>query len=107
MKEYSILIRNRSGMPYILGTYNDIFSAKHAMENLVKYEEERNKMYYVDNDYFENKFCYCGDNLKYMKIQVREVTEWTKYVEIENHVEDMQNDSKIIYLKDFCKNTWH
>lgn len=101
MKEYSILIRNKSGMPYILGTYKDIISAKHAMQNLADYEDERNKMYYVDNDYFANKYPYCGNNLKYMKIQVREVTEWTKYTEIENNIEEFQSNSKIIYIKNF------
>ena len=54
MKEYLILIRRESDSPYILGTHPDIFSVKKAIQNLVDFEEERNRMYFVDNDYFDN-----------------------------------------------------
>ena len=101
MKEYSILIRHGSGCPYILGTYNDIISVKHAVQNLVDYEIERNRMYYVDNDYFNNPYPFCGSNLKYMKIQVREVTEWIQYSETENDVTYKKKNNKIIYLKNY------
>ena len=101
LKEYCIYVRQGSGMPYILKTYPDIISAKKAIERLVGYEEEKNKMYFVDNDYFYNKFCYAG-NLKYMCIQVREVTEWTKYYETKNTI---KNNSNIIYLRNYQKNT--
>ena len=101
MKEYCIYVRQGAGMPYVLKTYPDIISAKRAIERLVEYEEERNKMYFVDNDFFYNKYCYAG-NLKYMCIQVRDVTDWAKYCEINNTTE---NDSNIIYLKNYLKNT--
>ena len=100
MKEYCIYVRQGSGMPYILKTYPDIISAKSAVDRLVESEEERNKMYFVDNDYFYNKFSYVG-NLKYMCIQEREVTEWKKYSE--EHI--IENKNNIIYFKNYLKNT--
>lgn len=62
-------------------------------------------MYFVDNDYFYNKYCYAG-NLKYMCIQVREVTEWTKYNESEIiNKNKNNNNNNVIYLKNYLKNT--
>ena len=101
MKEYCIYVRQGSGTPYILKTYPDIISAKRCIQRLVDLEEERNRMYFVDNDYFYNKYC-CAGNLKYICIQVREVTEWTKYNEGEI-IE--KNNSNIIYFKNYLKNT--
>lgn len=99
MKEYSILIRNGSGCPYFLGTYKDITSAKKAILNLVKFEEEKNNMYFVDNDFFQNKYCYASC-LKYMCIKEREVSDWNNYSE-ENISGKINN---IIYLKNITKN---
>lgn len=65
MKEYCIYVRQGSGTPYVLKTYPDIISAKRAVDRLVELEEERNRMYFVDNDYFYNKYCYAG-SLKYL-----------------------------------------
>ena len=101
MKEYCIYVRQGSGMPYILKTYPDIISAKRCVQRLVDLEEERNRMYFVDNDYFYNKYCYAG-NLKYICIQVREVTEWTKYDE-SKYIN--KNNNNIIYFKNYLKNT--
>lgn len=88
-------------MPYVLKTYPDIISAKRAIDRLVGYEEERKKIYFVDNDYFYNKYCYVGD-LKYMCIQVRGVTELEKYSEVNNII---KNKNNIVYLKNYLKNT--
>lgn len=100
MKEYTILIRQGSGSPYMLGTYSDIILAKRAILNLVEFEEERNKMYFVDNDFFYNKYVLCG-NLKYMCIKEREVSEWVKYEETNVNIKS----SKIINLNKYFKNT--
>ena len=99
VKEYTILIRQGSGTPYSLGTYLDIISAKRAVSNLVDLEEERSRMYFVDNDFFYNKYCYAGNGLKYMCIQEREVTEWKKYSEWDS----LENKDNIVYFKDYLK----
>ena len=100
MKEYSIYIKQGSGTPYILHTYPNIFSAKMCIQRLVALEEERNRMYFVDNDYFHNRYSYAG-NLKYMRIQVREVTEWENYSEMNN----TKKENNIVYFKNYQKNT--
>lgn len=108
MKEYSILIRHGSGRPYILGTYLDAISVKHAVQNLADYEEKRNRMYFVDNDFFCNKYPFAFGNCKYMKVQIREVTEWQKYEEEKQRYETNKiagDNNKIIYLNKFIKNT--
>ena len=99
MKEYCIYVRQGSGMPYVLKTYPDIISAKKCVQRLVDSEEERNRMYFVDNDYFYNKYCHAG-NLKYMCIQVREVTKWEKYCE---QVSEKTNTDNIIYMHNYFK----
>lgn len=58
-------------------------------------------MYFVDNDYFYNKFCHVA-SLKYMCIQEREVTEWKKYSEINNIIKKKDN---IVYFRNYQKNT--
>ena len=54
-------------------------------------------MFFLDNDYFYNKYYYAG-NLKYLCIQVREVTEWEKYSEVKNSI---KNNNNIVYLKNY------
>lgn len=93
MKEYSIFIKQGSGTPYFLNSYSNIHLAKRAIYNLVNAEEKRNRMYYVDNDFFNNKYTFCS-NLKYMCIKEREVSNWQKYSE---EMCNVPND-KIIYI---------
>ena len=102
MKEYSILIRYGNGVPYYYSLlYSNIFAAKKAVLDMVELEEKRNRLYFVDNDFFVNKYSYVG-NGKYMSIQEREVSEWKKFSEVENK---NTNNEKIIYLKNYFKNT--
>lgn len=98
MKEYSIYIRQGEGTPYIIGTYKDIFSVKTALYDMVSLEEERQRPYFVDNDFFNNQYN-IQTKLKYFKIIVRDVTDWEKY---SSDFEE-KNNSKIILLKDFKK----
>lgn len=93
MKEFSIFIRQGSGTPYYLKSYEDIYSAKKAIFDLVSVEEDRNRMYFVDNDFFDNKY-FCCSNLKYMCVKVREVSEWETYSEKEK----LFDTNKIVYL---------
>ncbi len=79
MFEYSILIKNGNCQPYILQTYNNIESAKAALYNIVTLEEDRGRFFYVDNDFFYNK--YPLGNGKYICIKEREVSNWENYSE--------------------------
>lgn len=98
MKEYGIYIRQSSGNPYMIHIFNNIDSAKVKLFELVSLEEERGRPYFVDNDFFENRYN-IQSKLKYFCIKERDVSEWNKFTtEIKN-----ENLSNIIYLKNFQK----
>lgn len=59
---------------------------------MISLEKERNRAYYVDNDFFENIFPSNMQNLKYFCIKERNVTEWEKTTEFK------QNKNNIIYF---------
>ena len=48
---------------------------------MIQLEEERKRIYYVDNDFFENKYNIGIQSSKYFCIKEREVSEWTTYNE--------------------------
>lgn len=99
MKEYSIYIRQGDGKPYYLQSYNSIMEARNAIDIIVGLEEERRRPYYVDNDFFNNKYNNIS-NLKYICLKVREVTEWSTYSE-EEIIKESYN--KILYINNFKK----
>lgn len=92
MKEYGIYIRHGEGKPYMLQIFNDIDLAKIKLFDMISLEEQRNRPYFVDNDFYNNKYN-ISIKLKYFCIKEREVTEWEKYSE-EKEIE--QNN--IIYV---------
>ena len=100
MKEYSIYIRQGNGKPYTIGTYNSIYDVKIALGNMVRLEEERQRPYYVDNDFWDNSYSLIS-NLRYFCIKEREVSEWEKYSEVSS-LEKKQNDN-IIYFTNYLK----
>lgn len=95
MKEYGIYIRHGEGKPYMLQIFNDIDLAKIKLFDMISLEEQRNRPYFVDNDFYDNKYN-ISIKLKYFCIKEREVTEWEKYSE-EKEIE--QNN--IIYFNNF------
>lgn len=99
MKEYCIYIRQGAGKPYILNTFNNLDNAKLKVLELVELEEERGRPYYIDNDYFNNKYSLVG-NLKYICIKQRDITEWTNFSSIEINKREKE---KIVYINNFRK----
>ena len=98
MKEYCIYIRHGDGMPYRLKYYDTLIEAKRVLYEMVQHEEERQKPYYVDNDFFSNNYN-LAIKLKYFRLEEREVSEWSKYTE-----DRLKNkNSNIIFIKDFAK----
>jgi hypothetical protein len=93
LKEYSIYIRQGSGTPYMLHFFNNIDSAKSKLFEMIQLEEDRERPYFVDNDFFSNKYN-ISTKLKYYCIKVREVSEWENYSE-EKLKKEYSN--KIIY----------
>lgn len=99
MKQYGIYIRQGSGTPYMIHFYDNIYSAKQKLYEMIQLEEERQRPYFVDNDFFDNKYSLVG-NLKYFLIKERDVSDWENYSE---EVTKMKNDNKIIYFNNFKK----
>lgn len=79
--------------------FNNINSAKAKLYEMIQLEEERERPYFVDNDFFDNRYN-ISTKLKYYSIKIREVSEWKKYSEEE--IGEELKDNKIIYLKN-CK----
>lgn len=84
MVEYCIYIQRGSCTPYTVGTYKSIYDAKYALNNMLDLYKIRRKLYFVDNDFFDNEFSNlsCSD---YYCIKERQVSEWKKYSEFSNH----------------------
>lgn len=80
--------------------YNNILSAKQKLYEMIQLEEERGRPYFVDNDFFDNKYP-CNLNLKYYCIKEREVSEFLKYSE-EEHITKEKN--KIVYFQNYKNN---
>lgn len=76
--------------------YDNINSAKAMLYEMIQLEEERRRPYFVDNDFYKNKHGLVS-NVKYMRIKVREVSEWSTYSELE----DDNTNNNIVYLKDY------
>jgi len=98
MKEYCIYCIWNGGQPFILDTFKNLNSAKLKLSEMISLEEERVRPYYVDNDFFINKYSHIG-RLKYFCIKERTVSEWEKYSEEKANIEN----SKIIYLNNYKK----
>lgn len=78
IKEYTIFITCRGGIPYCLCTFKSFAEALSSLENMINLERERNRPYYVFNDFFENEYP-ASINGKTYCIKERTVTEWQKY----------------------------
>lgn len=78
--------------------YNNIDSAKAMLYQMIQLEEERRRPYFVDNDFYKNKYGLVS-NVKYMRIKVREVSEWDTYSELEDNFDN--NNDNVLYLKDY------
>lgn len=100
MKEYCILIKNKNGFPYILDTFDNIDTAKLKLIDMISLEEERSRFYFVDNDFFNNKYPF-NCNGKYFCIKEREISTWQNYTE--RNKKDINVD-KIINFYNFYKN---
>ena len=81
MKEYGICVKRGKGEMHITGGYKDINSAKLKLIEMIKQEEKNNKPYFVENDFWDNKYTM-------FSIKEREVKEWKKYSD-KNKNQDM------------------
>lgn len=59
----------------MLDKFKTIESAKAKLFEMVQLEEERDRPYFVDNDFWSNKYS-IAIKLKYFQIREREISEW-------------------------------
>jgi len=78
--EYTIFCIFNGGKPFSLRSYNSLESAKFDLYNMVSLEKERNRPYYVHNDFYENEYP-SSISGKFFCIKKRQVTEWEIYSE--------------------------
>lgn len=83
MKEYTIYARQGNAKPYTIGTYKTISSAKLKLYDIISLEIERKRPFFVDNDFFENKYT-LGSELFYISILERDVKEWKRFSELDS-----------------------
>lgn len=94
MKEYCIYVKQGNARPYIVSSYKNLDSAKLALYNMIAFEEKYQRPYYVDNDFFENRYNHIA-RLRYFCIYEREVSEWTKSSENDRY---KNKENKIVYF---------
>lgn len=99
LKEYGIYIRQGSGTPYMIHIFDNLDNAKIKLYDMISLDEERLNPYFVDNDFFENRYD-ISIKLKYYCIKEREVSEWQTYSK--EKIEEEQKD-KIVYLLNYKK----
>lgn len=79
--------------------FTTIESAQTKLFEIIQLEEERQRPYFVDNDFFKNKYTLVG-KLTYYCIKERDVTEWKTYTKEEAKEE---NNKKILYFSNYKK----
>ncbi len=99
MKEYTIYQRHGHAKPFMIHSFPDVLSAKLKINEIVSIEENRGRPYFVDNDFFSNKYSQCG-NFYYLCILERDVSDWNKYSESNLQKPEENN---IIFLNNFKK----
>ena len=99
MKEYGIYQRCKSGKPYMVLKFNSIMQCKVALYDMVQLEEERGRPYFVDNDFFDNKYVNSFNGMYYC-IKVREVTDYEVYKEKEEH-KNNNDKNNLIFFQDY------
>lgn len=98
-KEFCIYVRNGQGKPYILSSYSSFREAFIALNNIIDYEKERGRIFYVDNDFYDNKYPL---NLsgKYLCIMQRSITDWQKYESSIFSASKNKNDNIFIFRQE-------
>lgn len=96
MKEYCIYNIWNGGSPFISFTYTTFDEAYYKLLEIIELEKQRNRFYYVDNDFYENIYPPNMKKCKIFSIKQREVGEWIKYKK-----EIKYSNSNLIYFTDF------
>ena len=102
MKEYSILCVYNGGKPFFLNTFYSLEDAKYKLYDMINLEIERNRAYYVENDFYKNVFPPNLQNSKYFCIKERDVSNWntvSKTKHKKNNIIYFNNRYIIFFMK--------
>lgn len=94
-KEYTIFITCNCGKTYNIHVYKDIFEAKNDLYNMIELEKRRNRPYYVHNDFYNNEYP-ASLNCKIFCLRERIVTDWERYSESVNNINNIYKFPTII-----------
>ena len=90
-KEYCIYIMCNGGNPYYIDCYDDLIQTKIRLNELIALEKERNRPYYVHNDFYKNEYP-AMLNCKIFCIKQRTITDWEIYSEEKEKQQEEENN---------------
>lgn len=106
MKEYTIYSLNHNAIRGLNSySFDNVESAKLKLYEMLEIKDRYNSPYYVDNDFFENKYPNSNTHkwFTYFCIREREITPWKKYSSTQEKLNNNTNEkSNIINFLDFC-----
>lgn len=77
-KEYTIFIQCKNGRPYNICVFKTFQEAMSSLNNMIDLERERNRPYYVLNDFYDNEYP-CSLGGKVYCVKERTVSDWENY----------------------------
>lgn len=100
MKEYTLFRRVGQACPYNLHIRDNFYSVYQDLLLAISFDEERGKEYFVDNDFYYNKFIFNSNSIYYC-IKVREVTKWDSYSKTNENLDFKSIKSKVCNIFDY------
>lgn len=73
--EYCLYVRNCSACPYIARTFTDIYDVYRFVEEIEKKHNRYNRVFYIDNDFYQNKYSPNVEGI-YYKFLKRRINDW-------------------------------
>lgn len=69
------------GKTYNIHIYDNFFNAQNDLYNMIELEKQRNRPYYVNNDFYDNEYP-ATLNCKIFCLKERNVSKWEIYKKI-------------------------
>lgn len=93
-------MKNGQGKPYILSPYPSFRDAFNALSIIIENEKERGRIFYVDNDFFDNKY---PPNMqgRYFCIMQRSISDWEKYQSVISKSSKSREDNLLFFRQNF------
>lgn len=96
-EEYTIFCRCGQGKPYNLHTFDNLEVAKIKLYDIISLEQERNRPYYVHNDFYENEYPPTV-GCKIFCIKKRTISDWEIYSQLEEQLKHNSEEHNNVIL---------